>query len=290
MNAKRARKRYGAVRAILILLVVCVNVFPIYWMLITSLRPDTQILRKPPKLLLDLGQLYLTNYTNVLTGYSSGVRISIGAIRFLGNSIVVAALSTALSLLIAYPASYVVTRIKFPGKEFAAGLLFVCYLIPPLALMVPIFQLSVNLGLHNSLFGMIGVETVFNLPIALWVIRGYLTGVPFEIEEAGFIEGCSRVGVMGRITLPMIVPGLSVVAIICFTNVWNSYLFPMLFLRDEAIKTASVGLSIYLNEQIGMVWGEMMAAGTIIAFPVLFVYLFFQKNLIGGVTEGAVKG
>ncbi|MEG1515264.1 MAG: carbohydrate ABC transporter permease [Clostridia bacterium] len=277
-------------RVMLIVLVVCVNVFPIYWMLITSLRPDTEILSRPPKLLLNFGKLYFTNYENVLTGYSSGVRISIGALRFLLNSIAVASLSTALSLVIAYPASYVVTRIKFPGKEFAAGLLFVCYLIPPLALMVPIFQISVNLGLHNSLPGMIAVETVFNLPIALWVIRGYLTGVPFEIEEAGFIDGCSRLGVMGRITLPMIVPGLSVIAIICFTNTWNSYLFPMLFLRSEEIKTASVGLSIYLNEQIGMVWGEMMAAGAIIAFPVLLVYFFFQKNLIGGVTDGAVKG
>lgn len=290
VSIRQTRRALGALKAVLIVLVVCVNVFPIYWMLITSLRPDTEILSKPPKLLLDFGRLYLQNYANVFTGFSSGVRISIGALRFLLNSIVVASLSTALSLLIAYPASYVVTRIKFPGKEFAAGLLFVCYLIPPLALMLPIFQLSVNLHLHNSLLGMVAVETVFNLPIALWVIRGYLIGVPFDIEEAGFIDGCSRMGVMGRITLPMIVPGLSVIAIICFTNTWNSYLFPMLFLRTETIKTASVGLAIYLNEQIGMVWGEMMAAGAIIALPVLFVYFFFQKNLIGGVTEGAVKG
>jgi multiple sugar transport system permease protein len=199
-------------------------------------------------------------------------------------------LATFLSIAIAYPSSYVVTRIKFPGREFAAGLLFICYLIPPLALMVPIFKLSVSMGLHNSLLGLVVVETVFNLPIALWVIRGYLTGVPFDIEEAGFIDGCSRLSVMSRITLPMVVPGIAVVAIICFTNAWNSYLFPMLFLRSEEIKTASVGLSIYLNEQIGMVWGEMMAAGTVIALPVLFVYFFFQRQLIGGITEGAVKG
>jgi multiple sugar transport system permease protein len=290
MKAKKNQRLFAAMKILLILLVVCINVFPIYWMVITSFRPDVEILSKPPKLLLDFSKLYLANYKNVLTGYSSGVQISIGAVAFLLNSMIVASLSTFLSIAIAYPSSYVVTRIKFPGREFASGLLFICYLIPPLALMVPIFKLSVSLGLHNSLLGLVVVETVFNLPIALWVIRGYLTGVPFEIEEAGFIDGCSRQSVMTRITLPMIVPGLSVVAIICFTNAWNSYLFPMLFLRNEAIKTASVGLSIYLNEQIGMVWGEMMAAGAIIALPVVFVYFFFQKKLIGGITDGAVKG
>lgn len=290
MNAKKYQKLLAAMKILLILFIVCINVFPIYWMVITSFRPDVEILSKPPRLLLDFGRLYLSNYENVLTGFSSGVRISIGAVTFLMNSIIVASFATFLSIAIAYPSSYVVTRIKFPGREFAAGLLFICYLIPPLALMVPIFKLSVGLGLHNSLMGLITVEMVFNLPIALWVIRGYLIGVPYEIEEAGFIDGCSRLSVMTRITLPMIVPGLAVVAIICFTNAWNSYLFPMLFLRDEAIKTASVGLSIYLNEQIGMVWGEMMAAGTIIALPVLFVYFFFQKKLIGGITDGAVKG
>lgn len=290
MKRKSAQKLNRVLRILLIVLVVFVSVFPIYWMIITSFRPDSEILSKPPKLWLDFTRLYLTNYKNVLTGYSSGVQVSIGAAAFLLNSIIVASSATFLSILISYPSAYVVTRIRFPGREFASGLLFICYLIPPLALMVPIFKLSVTLSLHNSLVGMIVIETVMNLPIALWVTRGYLTGVPFEIEEAGFIDGCSRLRVMTRITLPMVVPGLSVVAIICFTNVWNSYLFPMLFLRDEGIQTASVGLSIYLNEQIGMVWGEMMAAGAIIAFPVLFVYLFFQKNLIGGLADGAVKG
>jgi multiple sugar transport system permease protein len=290
MNAKKYQRLFAAMKILLILFIVCINVFPIYWMVITSLRPDVEILSKPPQMLLNLNKLYFANYANVLTGFSSGVRISLGAGAFLLNSIIVASLATFLSIAIAYPSSYVVTRIKFPGREFAAGLLFICYLIPPLALMVPIFKLSVSMGLHNSLLGLVVVETVFNLPIALWVIRGYLTGVPFDIEEAGFIDGCSRLSVMSRITLPMVVPGIAVVAIICFTNAWNSYLFPMLFLRSEEIKTASVGLSIYLNEQIGMVWGEMMAAGTVIALPVLFVYFFFQRQLIGGITEGAVKG
>ena len=278
------------IRFMLIIFMVVVNVFPIYWMVLTSFRSETEILHKPPKLLLDVTNLYLNNYDNVFSGISSGVRISAGAITFLFNSIVVSLTATILSLIIAYPASYVVTRIRFRGREFLSGLLLICYLIPTLALMVPIFQLCVILRLHNTLHGIILVEMVFNLPIALWIIRGYLVGVPFEIEEAGFVDGCSRSRVMLRITLPMITPGLAVVSIISFTNTWNSYLFPMLLLRQEHVKTASVGLSIYLNEQIGMVWGEMMAAGTIIAFPVLFIYLFLQKYLIGGVTAGAVKG
>lgn len=284
------KKLLSLLRFAVIIVFVIINVFPIYWMILTSFRPETEILAKPPQFILDFGNIFLRNYENVITGYSSGVRISAGAVVFLMNSIIVATVSTLLSVTIAYPAAYAVSRIKFPGRNSLTLLSLLCYLIPTLALMVPIFQICVGLRLHNTLIGITMVETIFNLPIALWVLRGYLTSVPFGIEEAGFVDGCSRLRVMTSITLPVVKPGLAVVMIICFTNAWNSYLFPMLLLRKEEVKTASVGLSIYLNEQIGMVWGEMMAAGTIIALPVLFIYLFFQKYLIRGVADGAIKG
>lgn len=290
MNMIKNPKMLKCLRIVITISLVLINIFPIYWMIITSFRAETDILQRPPQLLISLNNLYLRNYQNVFTGYSSGVCVSAGASTFLLNSIIIAASTTILSIIFAYPGAYVVTRIRFPGREFASGLLLICYLIPTIALIVPIFQLSVKLKLINSIVGLIIAESVFNLPIALWVTRGFLSGIPFDIEEAGFVDGCSRFGIMTRITFPIIKPGLSVVATICFTNAWNSYLFPMLFLRREEVKTAPVGLSIYLNEQIGMVWGEMMASGTIIALPVLLIYLFFQKQLIGGIAAGAVKG
>jgi multiple sugar transport system permease protein len=277
-------------RIALIIIVVIINIFPIYWMILTSFRPDTAILSKPPKLMPFNVKNTLKNYQNVLSGYSGTVKITEGAVVFIRNSLVVSVLATFVSVFISFPAAYAVVRIRFPGREFASALILICYLIPTLALMVPVFILSVRIGLQNTLIGLIIVESIFNLPIALWLIRGFLTDIPYEIEEAAFVDGCSRLRVMIEIVLPIVRPGITVVSLVCYLNAWNSYLFPMLLIRQNTIKTASIGMSIYLNEQIGMVWGEMMAAGTIIAIPVLFIYLFFQRNLIGGITAGAIKG
>jgi multiple sugar transport system permease protein len=248
------------------------------------------ILSKPPKLMPFSTESTLKNYRNVLSGYSGDVKITESALVFIKNSLIVSIITTFVSVFIAFPAAYAIVRIRFPGREIASAIILICYLIPTLALMVPVFILCVRAGLQNTLIGLIIVESIFNLPIALWLIRGFLTDIPFEIEEAAFVDGCPRLRVMTKIILPMVRPGITVVSLVCYLNAWNSYLFPMLLIRQNNIKTASIGMSIYLNEQIGMVWGEMMAAGTIIALPVLFIYLLFQHNLIGGITAGAIKG
>lgn len=283
-KALRGRLTVAAVVAITVL-----NAFPIYWMVITSFRPEEEIVSKPPKVL-PIGKLTVQNYRNVLTGYSGSVRITERATTFLRNSLFVAALSTCLTLLFAAPAAYALVRLWFPGREVAAGMVLVCYLVPPLALIVPVFVICVRLGLQNSLLGLTLVETVFNLPIALWLMRGYLVGMPLEVEEAAEVDGCTRLQVVSRIVLPMALPGVTVVTVVCFLNAWNSYLFPLILIRQEPIKTAALGLAVYLNEQIGMVWGEMMAAGTIIAVPILLLFLFLRRYLTGGITVGALKG
>jgi ABC-type glycerol-3-phosphate transport system permease component len=286
MTWKRLR---GKVTVAIIVCAAIVNAFPIYWMILTSFRPEDEIVSRPPKVL-PIGRMTTQNYRNVLTGYSGTVRITEGATTFLQNSLIVATVSTFLTLLLAAPAAYALVRLWFPGREVAAASVLICYLVPPLALIVPVFVICVRFGLQNSLIGLTLVECVFNLPIALWLMRGYLVGMPVEVEEAAEVDGCTRLQVVSKIVLPMALPGVTVVTVVCFLNAWNSYLFPLILIRQEPIKTAALGLAIYLNEQIGMVWGEMMAAGTIIAIPIILMFLVLHRYLTGGITVGAVKG
>lgn len=287
---KAARTRLACtVRLTTVAALIVVVTFPVYWMILTSFRSETDIVSRPPHLL-PATALTLQNYRNVLSGMAGNVRITEPALVFIRNSVVVAVFTTALSVLIAAPAAYALVRLRFRGREAAATAVLIAYLVPTLALMVPVFVLLVKLGLHNSLQGLILVETVFNLPIALWLLRGYMINLPVDVEEAAFIDGCGRLQAIGRVVLPMALPGFAVVSLVCFLNAWNSYLFPLILLRQNGLKTAPLGMSIYLNEQIGMVWGEMMAAGTLIALPVLIVFFMFQRYLIGGLTVGAVKG
>ena len=286
INWKRMRR---SVTLLFVVAVASVNAFPIYWMVVTSVRPEDEIISKPPKIL-PTGKLTAQNYRNVLSGFSGGVRITERATTFLWNSLCVATVSTFLTLLLAAPAAYALVRLWFPAREVAAGLVLICYLVPPLALIVPVFVICVRMGLQNSLTGLTIVETVFNLPIALWLMRGYLVGMPVEVEEAAEVDGCTRLQVVSRIALPMAMPGVTVVTVVCFLNAWNSYLFPLILIRQEPVKTAALGLALYLNEQIGMVWGEMMAAGTIIAIPILVLFLLVHRHLTGGITVGAIKG
>ena len=277
------------VRLVAIIGITVINVFPIYWMVLTSLRAEQEILSKPP-MLLPSGGMTWQNYRNVFSGYAGQTRITESAIIFLRNSLLVSTTSTLLALLFAAPGGYAMVRLWFPGREAAAGAILVCYLVPPLALLIPVFVICVRLGIYDSLPGLIAVETIFNLPIALWLMRGYLVGLPVEVEEAAEVDGCTRLQVISKIAVPMALPGVTVVTLVCFLNSWNSYLFPLILIRQESIKTASLGLSVYLHPQIGMVWGEMMAAGTIIAVPIVLIFLFLRRYLIGGVTVGAIKG
>lgn len=286
---KSANKTWRNLTLIVIILIVIMNCFPIYWMVLTSFRPETEIVSRIPKLL-PLGETTFQNYRDIFTGYSGDVKITESALLFLRNSVFVAAVSTLLTMLLASPAAYALTRLRFPGRELAAGFALVCYLLPPLALIVPIFIICVKLGMQNSLIGLMFIETIFNIPVCLWLLRGYFVKMPLEVEESGLVDGCRRWQIITKIILPMALPGMTVVALVCFLNAWNSYLFPLILIRQDAIKTATVGLSIYLNEQIGMVWGQMMASGTAIAIPIIILFVLLQRNLIGGITAGAIKG
>ncbi len=287
-NKKAINKTKQVLTMVLITLIVIFNCFPIYWMILTSFRPETEIVSKVPKLLPD-DNITFRNYRNVFSGYCGDVKITESAFVFIWNSLIVGITTTFLTLVLCSPAAYAISRIQFRGREAASSFALICYLVPPLALIVPVFVLCVKTGLNNSLLGMILVETIFNIPVCMWLLRGYFVKLPVEVEEAAVVDGCRRLQVITRIMLPMALPGLTVASVVCFLNAWNSYLFPLILLKSDPLKTAPVGLSIYLNEQIGMVWGEMMAAGAIIAVPVIIVFLLIQRNLVGGITAGAVK-
>ncbi len=290
VTARKPLKRLWRLVALtVIIVIVLINCFPIYWMALTSFRPETEIISKIPRILPD-GAMTLKNYRNIFSGFSGEVQITQSAFIFIRNSIIVATISTFLTLLLASPAAYALVRLKFPGRELAASSVLLCYLVPPLALIVPIFILCVKFNLQNSLIGLTIIETIFNIPVCLWLLRGYFVKMPLEVEESALVDGCRRLQVISKIILPMALPGMTVVALVCFLNAWNSYLFPLILIRSDLVKTAPVGLSIYLNEQIGMVWGEMMAAGTVIAIPIIIIFLLIQRNLIGGITVGAIKG
>jgi multiple sugar transport system permease protein len=287
MAAKR--KAWHVLRVCCIWLSVLVIVFPIYWMFLTSIRTLDESLSFPPRFL-PLQGLTLRNYQSVLSGQIGGAKEAYGVVTWFKNSMIVSSIVTIFILLLASAGGYSLARLRFPGKNFLTRFMFIMYLTPGLVLVISLFVLSVKLRLNNKLIGLVVFESGLGLPMALWLARAFFESLPVEVEEAALIDGCSRWGVIGRVVFPMALPGMVVVGFNAFLGSWNSYLLASVLIDNNALKTLPVGLYIFFQRDMGIIWGEMMAAGVISSLPVFLLATYFQRYLIGGMTLGAVKG
>jgi len=252
---------------------------PVVWGLLTSLKPAAQVVAYPPQLLPDPPTL--ASFVAVWQESTFPV--------FFRNSLVVTAVSVIAALLLSVHAAYGLARFRFRGKTLLMLGILATSMIPGIAILVPLYNLSVKTGLYNTLTGMIIVYTAWNVPLLIWLLKGFFESVPAELEEAALMDGCGRYRMFYLIVLPIARPGLLAGAIMAMMAVWNDFLIGFTLAVSEQKRLLPYGLYAYISN-IGVEWGQLMAATVLALLPVVFAFLLMQKWLVQGLMAGAVKG
>jgi multiple sugar transport system permease protein len=260
---------------------VIVVAFPFYWMIVSSLKSLEEILLNPANLGLDMGKIDFRAYYEVLFEH--------GFLRYISNSVYVSIITVLLSVTLATVGAYAVTRLRFRGRGFMSTSILLIYMFPAIVLVIPLYVIFSRMGLRDSIHVLILVYLAQTLPVALYMLRSYFQTLPAEMEEAGLIDGCSRLGVIWRIVIPLSAPALATVALYTFMIAWNEFLFAFMFLDTPEKFTLSRGVvqlesSVHLSKQL------VMAASVMVTIPILALFLLFERRLVGGLTAGAMKG
>jgi multiple sugar transport system permease protein len=280
-SASAARQRWlRELVAYVVLLVLMVwTLGPLYWMTTTSIKTNAEVYGTTATLW--PRQPTLQNYRVLFTKTPFAV--------YFQNSALIALGTTFITVLASALGAYALVRLRFPGRRLLARLLVYSYLVPQSLLFIPLFTILVNAGLSNTRTGLGLTYLGFTVPFCTWLLMGYFLSVPVELEEAGLVDGCSRLGVLFRIVMPVTLPALAVTAFFSFTLSWNEYLYASVFVSDVNAKTIPTGIPSFIVEDV-FFWGPMMASTVLSVIPPLVVYFLFQRWLITGLTLGAVKG
>ena len=262
-----------------ILLVCAWSFLPIYWMLLSSLRAPSQLFRDPS--LIPAWPLSLESYRELLgtTDY----------LQQFANSAIVALCVVAITLAISIVVAYTITRYRMPGKSMLVSSMLFAYMFPPLLLAIPLLSIFASVGLSDTLFAVIVAHCTLTLPLGIWLFWGFFKAMPFELEEAAMVDGCTRIGAFVSVVLPLSLPGVVTVAIFSFLLSWTDYIFAFVLLSSDDQKTLPVGLASVLGT-FDVRWGEVMAGATLIALPLFVMFVFLSRYFIQGLAAGATKG
>ncbi|MCW5237832.1 carbohydrate ABC transporter permease [Verminephrobacter eiseniae] len=268
-----------ALRMMLVLALLGVAAFPLYWMLVTSLTASPNLFAARPQLLPDWSQWPVYGHAFSATAVAVWLR----------NSAIVAFGTAALSIALALFPAYVLSRYRSRAVAILGVALFVTQMLPEAMLVVPLYAIFGQLGLLDSLTGLILANTAFTVPVITLILKGAVDGVPIDIEEAAGIDGCSRLGLVLTVVLPLVAPTLAAAAVIAFFHGWNEYVFAQTLISDQGLQTASVGLAGFVGELSTPVH-TVMSVGLMYTLPAVIFYLFVQRYVVSGMTAGSVKG
>jgi multiple sugar transport system permease protein len=273
----RAERGLGlALRYVAAVVATAVFLFPIYWLFAISFKTPEEIFAYPP--VWWPHQLQLANYA---------VLFQDGDATTVGNSLVIAGCSTALAMLLGTMCAYAIARYRTGGNQFAMWVIS-NRMVPPIAVVFPIFLLYAKLGWVDTYHGLIVLYTAFNLPYVIWMMRGYIQDVPFELEEAALVDGCSRWGVFWRVVIPVARGGLAATAVFTFVFAWNEFLFALVLTRS-AVTTFPVQVTHYFGGQSNF-WSKIAAMSVLGTAPIFVAVTVLQRFLVRGISMGAVKG
>jgi multiple sugar transport system permease protein len=277
---RRLRKTLGLIARVLFIgLFAVVAGLPVYWMLNTALSTDAELYRTGQDWWLHLERL----------GDLPQMLAAVPILSWMANSAIIATGTTALSLILAVLAAYALSRFRFHGKGFAGFLLFATQMLPEALIVVPLFAIFVGLGLLNQLYGLVLANTAFTMPVAVFILKAAIDKIPYEIEESARVDGCPRSSQLTMIVLPLILPSVAAAAVINFFDGWNEFLFANTFIADAAKWPASVGLVSFIG-QYGTPLATVMAAAVLFTIPAIVFFLIVQRQIVSGLTAGAVKG
>jgi ABC-type glycerol-3-phosphate transport system permease component len=263
--------------------VFVVSVFPVFWMISTAFKPNQEIFATTPHPLPFHPTLH--HFDFVVNGGVAGVSFW----HYFVNSTIVALSTVVVSGLLALFAATAVARFRFRFRTTFLIMLLVVQMVPAEALVIPLFVDMRHLDLLNSLVGLITVYVGFALPFGVWMLRGFVAAVPKDLEEAAAIDGAGPVRTFFRILLPLVAPGLVATSIFSFITAWNELTFAYTFLKDQDKATLPIMLQFFFARS-GNDWGPIMAASTLLTFPVIAFFLVVQRRMVSGLVAGAVKG
>ncbi|MFH8250577.1 carbohydrate ABC transporter permease [Microbacterium sp. B2969] len=262
-----------------IVVIVC-SLFPVYWMVNTSLLPASAVRSTPPHWWPDL--FTLKNYQEALTDQ--------GLITALLNSMAVTSITVVAALIFAFLAAIAVSRYRFRSRSLFIIVILVIQMIPAEAMIVSVFRVLDGWYLINTIIGLSFVYIAMVLPFTIWTLRGFVAGVPADLEEAAMIDGCSRAGAFWRITFPLLAPGLIATGVFAFIQAWNEFVFALVIMTRPESMTLPIWLRAFVQATKATDWALVMAASTIMAVPVIVFFLFVQHRMSSGLVAGAVKG
>lgn len=276
LRAARPRDAGRFFVGVFVALLLMWSLVPIVWIGLTSFKTRTQIFSSPPTFFFEPN----------LEGYFRALS-SDGILPQLTNSVVVALATTALSLLLGVLAAYAVSRYRFVGRSGVMMGLLASRLFPPIAAVVPLYLLASSLRLVDTVWVLILIYTALNVPFAVWLLKSYIDTVPRDIEDAAVVDGCSTLGVIRKVTLPLMAPGLLATGVFVFVLAWNEFMFAFMFTSVEA-RTVPVVLAQAQGDEI-IFWQDLAAQATILILPAVVLGVLMQKYLVRGLSGGAVK-
>ncbi len=260
-----------------LILLIVFALFPYLWTFLTSIKTEkelyTIVLHYIPK------QPTLENYITLFK--------KTNFFRSMVNSFLVAGATSIISLLVSILAAYAFARFNFKGKTFFMVSFLLINMFPPVLLLTPLFTIMQKIDLLYTPYSLIIAYSTFTIPFSVWLLTGYIQDLPVSLEEAAMVDGCSRLGAFFKITLPLTIPGIVATGIYIFITAWNEFIFALMF-TNEATRTVPVALQTFIG-QFEIQWGLLTAGGVITTIPVVVLFMFVQKNLVEGLTAGAVK-
>lgn len=276
MTEERLKSILVALGAVLVV-VFCLA--PFFYMVLTSLsrHPDFLLPDKP------FG-ITSSHFLSIICSDS------VHFIAFLRNSLIVSAASAVISVLIASLAAYAVTRLPVPGKVALMFLILSVSMFPPVSLVSYLFKLMSVLGWVNTYIALVLPYSAWTLPLSLWILVSYFAQVPRDLDNAGLIDGCSRLQILIKVIFPVAAPGIFSTMLLAFIFAFNEFLFALMLTTDHSARTIPVGIALFEGVHGQIPWGEIMAAASITTIPVVILTLVFQRRIIQGLTRGAVKG
>jgi len=290
MSVSRAvleERVFGVLKWISIIFFIIICLFPLVYMVALSFKPIQELLINPGQWWPTLEQvLSFETYRVVLRPVTEG---GFGFLTFIRNSTIVAISTVVLTLGVGILAAYSVARLNFFGKRTISFGILMIYLFPVVVLAIPLFVMFSRIGLRGSLYGLILVYLASTLPVALYMLRNYFYAIPVELEEAGMVDGLTRLGVIRRITIPLAAPAIAAVALYVFMIAWNEFLYALLFILERRdLWTLSLGVQQLDGQEVPKT--VLMAGSVIISIPVIFLFFIAERFLTEGLTAGGVKG
>jgi len=254
------------------------TIAPFLWAILTSLTPESEI----------TGEARLPSRIT-LENYAYAWQATPLPLYFL-NTMVVATLTTVLSLACSVSAAYAFSRYRFAGRGPLILALLVIYLFPATLLVIPLFPIMRALGLLDTYLGLVLAHATHAVPFCVWMLTGYLDAIPRDLEEAAELDGATPFGAFLRVILPLALPGLAATAIFTFLYSWQEYLFVLFFTTGEAVRTLPVGLQVFLSGELDIRWGAINAQSVLTTVPVVVLFMMLQRHFVRGLTSGALKG